>query len=345
MGVHDSIAAHVPASHHAAVAEAIQRTFGEGASFVLAPLHGGYSGAPVLKLVVAGKPHVLRVLLGLSPLRDPSRHFACLGIASEQGLAPRVLFADAAMGVCITDYIESQPVRPALDADPRQVAEFGVMLRRLHSGPAFPAFLDGFQMVQGGVGTLVGAKYPIPGLVQTFLDRFEALHAVLRPHVTLAPCHNDLNPNNLLFDGTRAWLIDWETACMGEPFLDLATALLWFNFSPVQTETLLHAYWGAEPTPWQRAKLEVMGQVSRSFYSVVFLLLALQNGQKPPLDLPDRAHLPTLTEARRAMGAGAMVQDPNFRFVFSLVLANDALEAAERPSFAQALQLLGSASP
>lgn len=336
----ESIEAHVPASRREAVAEAIRRTFGGQEPVLLAPLHGGFSGAPVLKLTVAGKPYVLRVIHGFSPLNDPSRHFACMGVAAERGLAPPVLFADAQTGVCITGYIESQPVRPALEADLSRVVDFGDMLRRLHTGPAFPVFMDGLQMIQGGVGTLVGAKYPIPELVQSFLARFEAIPVALRPHLTLAPCHNDLNPNNLLFDGTRSWLIDWETACMGEPFLDLATALLWFNFSPVQTETLLRAYWGAEPTPWQRAKLEVMGQVSRCFYSVVFLLLALQSRQMPPPGLPDRAHLPSLFEARRSLGAGAMAQDPHFRFVFSLVLAHDALEAMERPSFSQALQTL-----
>ena len=36
------------------------------------------------------------------------------------------------------------------------------------------------------------------------------------------PCHNDLLPANVLFDGDRAWLIDYEYAGMNEAMFDLA---------------------------------------------------------------------------------------------------------------------------
>ncbi|WP_155893881.1 hypothetical protein [Cystobacter fuscus] len=90
----DSLYALVPASRRDAVAAAIRETFGSGESVVLTPLHGGYSGAPVIKLTVAGKPHVLRVIHAPSPLNDPKRHFACMTAAADQGLAPPMLFAD-----------------------------------------------------------------------------------------------------------------------------------------------------------------------------------------------------------------------------------------------------------
>ncbi|WP_434380947.1 phosphotransferase [Melittangium boletus] len=331
----------IPAAWRDAVAAALRETFGSEDGVVLAPLHGGYSGAPVLKLTVAGQPHVLRVIHAPSPLNSPPRHFACMRTAAEQGLAPAVLFADDRTGICITRYIDTRPHTPLLATD-EGLARFGQLLRRLHTGPAFPVFLDALQMIQGGLGTLVGAKYPIPALVQAFLDRFETVQAALRPHLTLAPCHNDLNPNNLLFDGERLWLVDWETACMGDPFLDLTTAMLWFDFSPAREETLLRAYWGAEPTPWQRARLEVTRQVSRCFYALVFLLLSLQSGQRPPASLPPGDALPSWSEARRALGTGTVAaQGPDYRFHLSLILSRDALEAMERPAFTQALQLLG----
>jgi thiamine kinase-like enzyme len=33
-----------------------------------------------------------------------------------------------------------------------------------------------------------------------------------RASAELVSSHNDLNPNNVLFEGERAWLIDWELA-------------------------------------------------------------------------------------------------------------------------------------
>ncbi len=35
--------------------------------------------------------------------------------------------------------------------------------------------------------------------------------------------HGDLNPSNVLWDGTRVWFIDWDGAGLCHPYLDLAT--------------------------------------------------------------------------------------------------------------------------
>ncbi|MFY0575903.1 hypothetical protein ACN28S_17430 [Cystobacter fuscus] len=157
----ESLYALVPASRRDAVAAAIRETFESEESVVLTPLHGGYSGAPVLKLTVAGKPHVLRIIHAPSPLNDPKRHFACMTAAADQGLAPPMLFADDRTGICITAYIDTQPVRPVLDTDDG-LARFGELLHRLHSGPAFPVFMDGLQLIQGAWGPCAGRSTPSP---------------------------------------------------------------------------------------------------------------------------------------------------------------------------------------
>ena len=40
---------------------------------------------------------------------------------------------------------------------------------------------------------------------------------------TFVSGHNDPNQFNVLYDGDRLWLIDWETAYRNDPYVDLAT--------------------------------------------------------------------------------------------------------------------------
>ena len=122
---------------------------------------------------------------------------------------------------------------------------------------------------------------------------------------------------------------------------DLATAIHWFVLAPAQEEALLRAYFGGEPDDWQRAKLELMKQVSWCFYAVVFLLLATEGGQTSPPAPPESAQLPGFADAVRAARAGTMsLQSPADMVRFSHIIANESLRAMARPEFAHALALL-----
>ena len=41
--------------------------------------------------------------------------------------------------------------------------------------------------------------------------------------------HNDLNPGNVLWDGKRAWLVNWEVAGLAHPFYDLAVLAMFLQ--------------------------------------------------------------------------------------------------------------------
>ena len=38
----------------------------------------------------------------------------------------------------------------------------------------------------------------------------------------MVSCHNDLKPDNILFDGERAWLVDWEAAFLNNRYTELS---------------------------------------------------------------------------------------------------------------------------
>jgi aminoglycoside phosphotransferase (APT) family kinase protein len=336
-----SIYTPIPVALRDAVERAVRDVFQEAEPESLTLLVGGMSGTMLFKLVVARRVYVLRVVQARTALNDPERQFACVAIAAGVDVAPPVYYADAKAGICITGFVEGKPVRPALQADPSLAAHLGELLCRLHGGPAFPVFLDTLQSIQGGLNVLTAAGVSLPDLLRSYLARFEVVRAALGPHLASAPCHNDLNPKNLLFDGTRLWIIDWETACMGDPFFDLATAIHWFVLSPAQEAVLLGAYFGAEPDACQRAKLELMKQVSWCYYALVFWLLALQRGETVAPLMPEDKPLPSFAAAVRAVAAGTMNLESSANGLrFSLIIANEALGAMDRPEFARALATL-----
>lgn len=59
--------------------------------------------------------------------------------------------------------------------------------------------------------------------------------------------HNDLLPGNIIDDGDRLWLIDWEYAGLGTPLFDLAGLASNAGYDQGQVERLLHAYAGRVP--------------------------------------------------------------------------------------------------
>jgi hypothetical protein len=81
-----------------------------------------------------------------------------------------------------------------------------------------------------------------PGLLDEHRKGLEQIHHRLpwdeANHVS---SHNDPNSRNILFDGTRLWLVDWETAFRNERFADLAILVDSLAPSPELEHELLHA--------------------------------------------------------------------------------------------------------
>src|SRR5262249_20751836 len=99
-------AIHAP---HPAVAEALRAMLGD-ASYAIEPLGGGLSKAALYKVTTGARAYVVRRMRGARAGEegsDPRREIACMTLAAERGVAPRVLHADASSGVCITDFIDA----------------------------------------------------------------------------------------------------------------------------------------------------------------------------------------------------------------------------------------------
>ena len=124
-----------------------------------------------------------------------------------------------------------------------------------------------------------------PGALDPHVERIERLRADYewRPDA-LVSSHNDPNPGNILFDGQRPWLIDWESAYANDPLVDIAILLDGQTTSPEQEIAFLSAWLGRPPDPALRARLETVRAFTRLYYAC-FLLLAASTEPDAPSDL------------------------------------------------------------
>ncbi|GAA4597867.1 aminoglycoside phosphotransferase [Actinoplanes octamycinicus] len=226
------------------------------------------------------------VTLRLSDAADIRAEFEVARLLGEHGLAPEVRHADPAAGVLVMDRVaDAANVRaPAL----WQVVTLARTLRRLHAVP-----LDSLtetsrlhtrkRITASTTVTALTDGLPRLAIYPEAIERFEFLREALqRLGVPERLCHHDLNPGNVLFDGSRAWLIDFDHAEAGDPLFDVATALLSFGLDETLRAAFLETYFGRPATGPESARLELLTCLMLLRYGI-FALSLLPAGMRDQL--------------------------------------------------------------
>ena len=86
----------IPEEKSASVARALREAFGVSEFEEIRRITKGLSSDLVFRIVVHGAPFLLRVATRIDERNDPKRQFACMKTAAEAGIAPRVLYVNAA---------------------------------------------------------------------------------------------------------------------------------------------------------------------------------------------------------------------------------------------------------
>ena len=91
---------------------------------------------------------------------------------------------------------------------------------------------------------LMGAGIDVPAFVRQAVESLLA-ESPPDPGRTLVLSHNDVHPKNLVHDGERLYLMDWDAAGPNNPFYDLATIAVFLGMDGPTCRKLLSAYEGA----------------------------------------------------------------------------------------------------
>ena len=251
----------------------------------------GHANVTIL-LAGTGGRWVLRLAPGTAPLGVcREREAAIHRLAAAAGLAPPLRYAEAHTGCLVTDYLPAAPQGDeASRAAPRKrstsdmksasrqtrIAPIAHLIRRIHGlvpvddgnaryGPA----LNSVAQLSRWRRSLAG-KDPLAALDpqdRATLDAAAARLEADRAEPVL--CHNDLLAPNRLLRAGGLIAIDWEYACLGDAFFDLAVVAS--EFEDAEVAELLQSYLQRAPAEGERQRLHdqqlVYGAIASCWYA------------------------------------------------------------------------------
>jgi aminoglycoside phosphotransferase (APT) family kinase protein len=322
----------LPVAQRDAVRSALATAFGRASIEAVTSLKGGISGASVFRFETGGRRYVVRVEGAPSPLRNPHQ-YACLRMAADAGLAPGLHHVDERARVAVMDFIEPQPLGAYPGGRRALVQALGALLARLQAAPLFPYFVDYPDIVTRLFNHVRRTGLFAPGLLDAHAAHLARLAEVCAwPSVRWVSSHNDPVPQNILFDGARLWLIDWESAYRSDPLVDVAILLDGVARAPELEAALLQAWLGRRPDDDIRARLALIRGLVRLYYTGVMLSAS---AAADPHATPDRdLSAPTLAAYRRSVRDGRL--QPGTRESFHVrgkMFLASFLSGAEMPGF------------
>jgi thiamine kinase-like enzyme len=168
-------------------------------------------------------------------------------LASEAGIAPRIVDADCRDRWLVTEYITGRLWMEPDFANPERLARLGDTLRRLHELP--PPVIGRFDLLEALAGYTgrVGAE---PSNLDYAAAAWRVSGADDRP---VAILHHDLHGSNLIENARGLVLIDWECAAVSDPLLDVACILSYHDSARPYAPLLLQHSGLAEITSRQLA--------------------------------------------------------------------------------------------
>ncbi len=211
----------------------------------LTRIGAGMSGAAVFRVDAGDQAYVLKFTSTKEPLGAWQRRLEVQRAAGKAGLAPAVIHADEARRVVLSALVVDRSW-PAHFGNPATRAEaiglLGRMLAQRAHLPTPPGMVpaDPRQVLQAMWGALAPLA-ALPGFVHDVVAALAAEPPVAR-HDALVMSHNDVNPSNLVFDGARVLLIDWDTAAPNDPLYDLATTAMFFRMDEATCQQLVAAH-------------------------------------------------------------------------------------------------------
>ncbi len=237
------------------------------------------------------------------------------------------------------DFVLQRPLQ-AFPGGPQALARaLGDLLARLQQTPAFPERGDYPVILAHMLQMLRSSGLFAAGLLDPHQAAFERIREAYRWDASaLVSSHNDPNPRNILFDGERLWLIDWETSFRNDPLVDIAILTHESCASADLSEILLGAWLGHAPDSLIRARLVLMTQLTRLFYAG--LIFGGAAGLPPPtpiteLSAPTPAEFgAAVMEARLKPGGSEML------YVLGKMCLVGFLAGVDGPGFERALEVV-----
>jgi thiamine kinase-like enzyme len=166
-------------------------------------------------------------------------------------ISPEVVHAEP--GILVLRYVSGRPFGPTDVRDPGNLSRVVALVKRVHTempkalrGPALIFWV--FHVLRDYGHSLRAADSSYASKLDDLLDKAKRLENDVGP-ITIVYGHNDLLPANILDDGERLWLIDWDYAGFNSPLFDLANLASNSELSHEAELAMLTGYFERTPSP------------------------------------------------------------------------------------------------
>jgi len=282
-----------------------------GAALRIEPIRAGLSGAGVYAVSTARGAYVLRVQAREHNEAYFAQQLRVLRRAADAGIAPAIAHVDEAARAIVSARVPGRPMAEALADPARRGLVLGSIvdqLRVLHAlDRAGVAERD--PLARARAEWASGRERPgFPPWAIQLSPMFGSIEAALAADPRRTVSHNDVNPGNILWDGRRAWLIDWEVTGLNHPYYDLATLALFMRLDPEVAFQLAARHDGAPLDERSRACFEALRQLAGLLAGLTFLSLVKDLSVRPA---PTLSEAPSLRSCYQALSAGELqLQSP-----------------------------------
>ncbi len=191
----------------------------------------------------------------LVPDRANERHNTEAAAAS--GVSPQVVEYLDDWKVMVLEYVEGETLTEDTIGNWDRIPRVAGTLRTLHAGPRFRTEFDMFHTAERWLRMCDEREIAIPEGLPERMDRVRlAAQALAVLPMDSVPSHNDLSADNIIDDGRRLWLIDFEYSGNNDPCYDIADLASQSDLDDDRRAMLCEAYFGvADPALLARMRL------------------------------------------------------------------------------------------
>jgi aminoglycoside phosphotransferase (APT) family kinase protein len=280
----------------------------QGPATTITRIAAGLSGAGVYRVEAAGQAFVLKSSGEGEPVAGWRRKVHIQQLAASAGLAPRVIHVDEARRAVLSAFVADRSF-PAFYADPRTreaaLVQLGRTVRRVHELPVPPdAESKDPRELLATIWSRLGANFALPTFVGDAVQRRLTEEAPARERAQVLS-HNDVNPTNLVYDGEKLLLLDWETAAPNDPFYDLAAISVFLRMDEQTCQSLLAAYDG-EPVSKLPGRFAYNRRLVAVLCGATFLHMARHSGHTGATGQETLDSTPSLGDFYQRVRSGAL---------------------------------------
>ena len=175
-------------------------------------------------------------------------------------------------GVLVVEWIVGRTFTEADVRNPDNLPRIAQACRLLHAGPLFASDFNMFDIQERYLALVRERGYRLPSRYEDFLPQARRMRAAMAEHPEpIVACNNDLLAANMIDDGERIWLIDYEYSGNNEPSFELGNIWSESTLDDDQLEPLVSSYWGAvSPAKVARARMwALMSQYGWTLWAAI----------------------------------------------------------------------------